>query len=226
MKLNIICLYCPFLEMDDVVQELDEDIEGLQSAIQHLQTKLRIANEQNSVASSLPPLKPSTTDSENSNNSSGIVGLNVSLLCAQCRLTHAASTRKEPTAETAESTALRTCRGATSGENTERTPLDGPDGLYNLGVTGVKNDERTSLVNGVMLPKSASPHTPLNYLQSVQNVVNSPMTPSSNCDDDDEEGLIQDPPKNGRNSMPLSEMVSSIQSQLSVTAAASTETDP
>jgi len=31
--------------MDEVVQELDEDIEGLQSAIQHLQQQLRSANE-------------------------------------------------------------------------------------------------------------------------------------------------------------------------------------
>lgn len=62
-----------FLEMDDLVQELDEDVEGMQSTIFFLQQQLR------------EKISTSVANLSSQSSSEHLVTLNISELCAQCR---------------------------------------------------------------------------------------------------------------------------------------------
>ena len=193
--MNLCKTYFP--ELDELVQELDEDVEGMQSTICYLQQELReTKGSKGGTGSDGSGPRPSTNPNNTTNSSSGdcleglVVHVSLSDLCAQCRTVH------EPK-RIEDDTKIRT-RASVDEENeyvdskSMEVDLDenetDEDGL--ILVTGVENDERTCVVNGESdssPPISSNSKSTSNAKSlSVQNVVNSSLLNSTvECEDEE-----------------------------------------
>lgn len=90
---EMLTIYCFLSELDELIQELDEDVEGMQGTIYYLQQELRAksgGSSSNTAAASTSNPALQSSNHEDANFQNEVVNLTVKItdLCAQCQVTH------------------------------------------------------------------------------------------------------------------------------------------